>query len=71
MACAKYSGVCAFVAYTPTARRGMSTPSETMRTATSHSSSEAANFAIRSEDPASSESTICALLPVTRLRMPA
>ena len=43
------------MAYTPTARRGTSTPSETMRTATIHSSLFSENFSILSEAPASSE----------------
>ena len=39
----KISGVLAAVAYTPTRRRGMSTPSETMFTATIHGSRELRN----------------------------
>ena len=57
IAWAKNSGVDAEVAYTPTERRGTSTPSETMRTATIHSSRDAENSSMRSEDPGSSEST--------------
>ena len=57
MTWAKNSGVDADVAYTPTASRGTSTPSDTMRTATIHSSVLPANFSIRSEAPASSDST--------------
>ena len=65
IACAKYSGVLALVAYTPTASRGMSTPSDTIRTATSHRCWEAANVAIRADAPWSSESTTAAFSPVT------
>ena len=57
IACAKNNGVDAEVAYTPTDRRGTSTPSDTMRTATIHSSRDAENSSMRSEAPASSEST--------------
>ena len=42
-ACAKNSGVEMVVAYTPTASRGTSTPSDTMRTATIQRSSSSAN----------------------------
>ena len=52
------------MAYTPTDRRGMSTPSETIRTATSQRWWEPANSAIRPEAPASSESTTVAFSPV-------
>lgn len=52
------------VAYTPTARRGTSTPSDTMRTATIQRSLLAANSSIRFEAPVSSDSTTVALLPV-------
>ncbi len=45
------------VAYTPTRRRGISTPSETIRTATSHSSVLAAKPAMRSDADGSSEVT--------------
>ncbi len=52
------------VAYTPTARRGTSTPSDTMRTATIQRSSLALNSSIRWDAPASSERTSVALWPV-------
>ena len=57
MAWAKNSGVEALVAYTPTASRGTSTPSDTIRTATIQRSSESANSAIRPDAFGSSEST--------------
>ncbi len=41
----------------PTDSRGTSTPSETIRTATSHRLVPAANSLMRAEDPGSSEST--------------
>ena len=59
------------MAYTPTASRGTSTPSETIRTATIHRSSDAENRAIRSDEPASSESTTTGGLPVTSRRISA
>ena len=68
MAWAKNSGVEALVAYTPTARRGTSTPSDTMRTATIHLSVESANSEMRSEASASSERTTVGALPVMRRR---
>lgn len=70
MACAKKSGVEEDVAYTPTAKRGTSTPSETMRTATIHSSVLAENSLMRSDAPASSESTTVTgvLLIFSRIR---
>ncbi len=52
------------VAYTPTARRGTSTPSDTIRTATIHRSVLLLNSSIRSEAPESSDSTRVALVPV-------
>lgn len=52
------------VAYTPTASRGTSTPSDTMRTATIHRSSPALKSSILLEAPASSERTTVAALPV-------
>jgi hypothetical protein len=54
------------VANTPTASRGMSTPSETMRTATIHRSSDAANAAIFRLAAGSSESTTTGRVPVRR-----
>jgi hypothetical protein len=71
IACAKNSGVEALVAYTPTASRGTSTPSETMRTATSQRSSEAENSSIRALAPSSSDSTTVGDFPVIRARWPA
>ncbi|SKV50529.1 Uncharacterised protein [Mycobacteroides abscessus subsp. abscessus] len=64
IACAKNSGVEALVAYTPTASRGTSTPSDTMRTATIHSLVLAENCAMRSEDFGSSDNTTVGSLPV-------
>ena len=64
IAWAKNSGVEALVAYTPTARRGTSTPSDTMRTATIHSLVLLENCAMRSEDFGSSESTTVGSDPV-------
>ena len=61
---AKKRGVEMVVAYTPTARRGTSTPSDTMRTATIHRESPSLNSSIRLEAPVSSESTTVALVPV-------
>lgn len=52
------------VAYTPTASRGTSTPSDTMRTATIQRSLLPLKSSIRLDAPASSESTRVALLPV-------
>lgn len=52
------------VAYTPTARRGTSTPSDTMRTATIQRSSPALNSSIRFDAPVSSERTTVAFVPV-------
>ena len=49
-ACAKNSGVDVVVAQTPTARRGTSTPSDTIRTATIQRCSESVNFSIFFED---------------------
>jgi hypothetical protein len=64
-ACAKNSGVETVVAQTPTARRGTSTPSETIRTATIHRSSDAVNFSIFLDEPFSSESTTVGDSPLT------
>ena len=63
-ACAKNMGVAVEVAYTPTARRGTSTPSDTMRTATSQLEVPAANAEMRSEEPLSSESATVGASPV-------
>ncbi|CAM5743822.1 hypothetical protein SALBM311S_04391 [Streptomyces alboniger] len=52
------------VAYTPTASRGTSMPSDTIRTATIHRSSLALKSSILLDAPASSDSTRVALLPV-------
>ncbi len=52
------------VAYTPTASRGTSTPSDTMRTATIQRSSPWLNSSMRSEAPASSDRTRVARCPV-------
>jgi hypothetical protein len=57
IAWAKYSGVDALVAYTPTASRGTSTLSETIRTATNQRLVPAKNVAMRSDEPMSSETT--------------
>ena len=54
------------VAYTPTASRGMSTPSETIRTATIHRSPESANAAIFRLAAGSSDSTTTGRVPVSR-----
>ena len=64
-ACAKNSAVPTLVAYTPTASRGMSTPSETIRTATIHRSSESAKAAIFLLAAGSSESTTTGRFPVS------
>ena len=64
MAWAKNSGVEVEVAYTPTARRGTSTPSETMRTATIQRWLLAENCSIFSEAPLSSLSTTVGFSPV-------
>ncbi|GAB3872793.1 hypothetical protein GCM10027610_138830 [Dactylosporangium cerinum] len=58
----------ALVAYTPTARRGMSTPSDTMRTATIQRSLDAEKVAMRPEEPWSSDRTTTAFSPVMSLR---
>ena len=62
---AKNRGVDVDVAYTPTHRRGTSTPSDTMRTATIHRSSDAANSSMRSEAPLSSERITAGRWPVS------
>jgi hypothetical protein len=71
MAWAKKSGVDADVAYTPTARRGTSTPSETMRTATSHRDVEFPNCSMREDASASSDSTTVGVSPVRPSRIAA
>jgi len=48
------------VAYTPTASRGTSTPSDTIRTATIQRSSLTLNSSMRFEEPVVSESTTMA-----------
>ena len=68
---AKNSGVEAEVAYTPTARRGTSTPSETMRTATIQRSWLAAKVSMRLEAPASSDRTTVGACPVMARSRPA
>ncbi len=69
MAWAKNSGVDAEVAYTPTPRRGMSTPSDTMRTATIQRDSDEANSEMRSLAAFSSERTTVGFCPVMLSRM--
>ena len=64
IACAKNSGVDALVAYTPTASRGTSTPSDTIRTATSQRLVAAENAVMRAEEPGSSDSTTVGASPV-------
>ena len=59
----KNSSVAVVVAYTPTRSRGMSTPSETIRTATSHGSEDVANRAISSDASGSSDVTSRADVP--------
>ena len=66
-ACAKYSGVETLVANTPTASRGTSTPSDTIRTATIQRSVDRWNSPIRRLACGSSESTTVAGSPVIRL----
>ena len=65
-ACAKNSAVDTLVAYTPTASRGTSTPSDTIRTATIQRSSDMANFAIFLLAVGSSDSTTTGRAPLTR-----
>ena len=52
------------VAHTPTASRGTSTPSETIRTATSQRLSDSVKVAIFFEAPFSSESTTVGVSPL-------
>ena len=63
-ACAKNNGVAVEVAYTPTIRRGTSTPSLTIRTATSQRASLAPNSLILRPARGSSESTTTGVLPL-------
>jgi len=62
---AKNSAVDTLVAYTPTASRGMSTPSDTIRTATIHRSPEVANAEIFLLAALSSDSTSTGRWPVS------
>ncbi|MDF2666759.1 MAG: hypothetical protein K0R81_2609 [Microbacterium sp.] len=71
MAWAKNSGVEALVAYTPTARRGTSTPSDTMRTATIQRLVPFENVSMRPEASASSERTTVTFSPLMSSRMAA
>ena len=66
IACAKNSGVDTDVAYTPTASRGTSTPSDTIRTATIQRSPDPANAEILRLAAGSSESTTTGRDPLTR-----
>jgi hypothetical protein len=59
------------VAQTPTRRRGMSTPSDTMRTATIQGSAEPAKRAMRVDDIGSSDTATVALTPQRYRRMSA
>ena len=59
------------VAYTPTASRGMSTPSDTIRTATIQRSWETANWPIFLLPAGSSDSTTTGRVPVIRRSSPA
>ena len=68
---AKNSGVEVVVAHTPTARRGTSTPSETIRTATIQRLSESVKVAIFFDAPFSSESTTVGDSPVIFFSSPA
>ncbi|CAM5589044.1 hypothetical protein SBADM41S_06313 [Streptomyces badius] len=66
---AKKRGVEMVVAYTPTARRGTSTPSDTIRTATIQRDSSALNRSIFLDAAFSSERTTVADSPVTFFRI--
>ena len=66
IACAKNSAVDTDVAYTPTASRGTSTPSDTIRTATIQRSVDDANAEIFRLAVGSSESTTTGRAPETR-----
>ena len=61
---AKNSAVPTLVAYTPTASRGMSTPSDTIRTATIQRSVDVANLAIFLLAAGSSDKTTTGRVPV-------
>ena len=65
--CRNTSGVLAAVAYTPTRSRGMSTPSETMFTATIHGSLERVNSASLAAARGSACRTTTGLRPVASL----
>ena len=67
----KNSSVRELVAYTPTRRRGTSTPSDTISTDTSHGSALAEKRAIRWEASAASECTTSGRSPVIRASRPA
>ena len=62
----KNSSVRAVVAYTPTRRRGTSTPSETISTETSQGAEPAEKRAIRADASAASECTMSGRSPVIR-----
>ena len=62
----KKSSVRASVAYTPTRRRGTSTPSETISTDTSHGAEPAEKRAIRADASGASECTMSGRSPVIR-----
>ena len=64
IACAKKRGVLVLVAYTPTAKRGTSTPSDTMRTATIHRLLLSRKSSILADASRSSESTTVGFSPV-------
>jgi hypothetical protein len=66
---AKNNGVEVDVAYTPTASRGTSTPSETIRTATIQRSWPAANSSILPPALASSERITAGRFPVISARI--
>ncbi len=66
---AKKSGVEMVVAYTPTARRGTSTPSDTIRTATIQRDPSWLNLSMFLDAAFSSERTTVGFSPVTDLRI--
>ncbi len=68
-ACAKKSGVEMVVAYTPTASRGTSTPSDTIRTATIQREVSWLNLSMFLDAAFSSERTTVGFSPVTDLRI--
>ena len=57
------------MAYTPTARRGTSTPSDTMRTATIHRLVPFENVSMRLDASASSERTTVTFSPLMSSRI--